>query len=80
MEHEKSIINDSLQRLFHMRDCYKSDTFVFTFDSAFESNFKCTNCGKNLNRMNKEEVSTLTSAKEPKVYSTVGPAEVKKPV
>ncbi|HII09504.1 TPA: hypothetical protein HA310_00070 [Candidatus Micrarchaeota archaeon] len=80
MEKDKSIINDTCNDYFVCQSCYRSDKFIFTFDSAFESSFKCTNCGKGLSRMNKEEVSTLTNVKEPKAYNTVGPTEVKKPV
>ena len=79
MEKDKSIINEACNDYFICQNCYKTDKFIFTFDSAFESSFKCTSCGKGLNRMNKEEVSALTSVKEPKTYSnTVGLATAKK--
>ena len=61
MEKDKSIISEACNDYFICQNCYKSDKFIFTFDSAFENSFKCTNCGKGLNRMNKEEVSTLTN-------------------
>ena len=41
MEKEKSIVNENCNDYFICDNCYKSDKFVFTFDSAFESNFKC---------------------------------------
>jgi transcription initiation factor TFIIE subunit alpha len=63
MEREKSIVNDACNDYFVCEGCYKSDRFVFTFDSAFENNFKCNNCGKNLNRMNREEAEGLISNK-----------------
>jgi transcription factor E len=63
MEKEKSIINESCNDYFICNNCYKSDRLVFTFDSAFESNFKC-GCGKNLNRMNRDEVAVLLNTKE----------------
>jgi transcription initiation factor IIE alpha subunit len=59
MEKEKSIVNDACNDYFICEGCYKADRFVFTFDSAFESNFKCNNCGKSLNRMNREEAKIL---------------------
>ena len=46
MEKDKSIISESCNDYFICQSCYKSDKFIFTFDSAFESSFKCTNCGK----------------------------------
>lgn len=63
MEREKSIVSDSCNDYFICSDCYKSDRFVFTFDSAFENSFKCNNCGKNLNRMNREEAEVLINNK-----------------
>jgi len=69
MEREKSIVNDGCNDYFVCESCYKSDKYVFTFDSAYESAFKCNNCGKNLNRMNKEEAETLVNKP-----STIKPA------
>jgi transcription initiation factor IIE alpha subunit len=59
MEREKSIVNEGCNDYFVCNTCYKTDRFVFTFDSAFENTFKCNNCGKNLNRMNREEAEVL---------------------
>jgi len=59
MEREKSIVTDTCNDYFVCQGCYSNDRFVFTFDSAFENNFKCNNCGKNLNRMNREEAQLL---------------------
>ncbi|MGI0100672.1 MAG: hypothetical protein ACREBH_03070 [Candidatus Micrarchaeaceae archaeon] len=59
MEKEKSIVNDTCNDYFICESCYKSDRFVFTFDSAFENSFKCNNCGKSLDRMSKEEAEQL---------------------
>jgi transcription initiation factor IIE alpha subunit len=59
MEHEKSIVNDACNDYFICDNCYKSDKFVFTFDSAFENSFKCNNCSKNLDRMNRQEAEDL---------------------
>ena len=71
METEKSIISDTCNDYFVCQTCYRSDKFIFTFDSAFESAFKCTNCGKGLSRMNKDEVSALTEAKGQKARNSV---------
>ncbi len=59
MEREKSIVNEGCNDYFVCNTCYKTDRFVFTFDSAFENSFRCNNCGKNLNRMNREEAEGL---------------------
>ncbi len=78
MEKDKSIISEMCNDYFICQNCYKSDKFIFTFDSAFENSFKCTNCGKGLNRMNKDEIFTLTNAKEPKAFNTAEPVAAKK--
>jgi transcription initiation factor IIE alpha subunit len=69
MEREKSIVSEACNDYFICNDCYKSDRFVFTFDSAFENSFKCNSCGKSLNRMNREEAEGLISNK-PAVVKT----------
>ncbi len=61
MEREKSIVNETCNDYFICDGCYKTDRFVFTFDSAFENSFKCNNCGKNLNRMNRDEAEILVN-------------------
>jgi transcription initiation factor IIE alpha subunit len=63
MEMEKSIVSEGCNDYFVCDNCYKTDRLVFTFDSAFESNFKCSSCNRNLNRMNKEEVTTLMNSR-----------------
>jgi len=61
MEREKSIVNEACNDYFVCENCYKSHKFVFTFDSAYENTFKCNNCGKNLNRMDREEAAILVN-------------------
>ncbi len=65
MEKEGSIISDKCNDYFICDSCYKSDMFVFTFDSAFENNFKCISCSKNLSRMDKAEAESLLNQKSP---------------
>ena len=60
-ERENAVINSTCNDYFLCNDCYKSDTLLYTFDAAFESNFKC-NCGKNLARMDKTEAETMLNA------------------
>ena len=64
MERERSIITEACNDYFICEACYKNDKFVFTFDSAFENNFKCTNCSKGLSRKNKDEVTVLVNTVE----------------
>lgn len=59
MDREKSIVTEACNDYFVCESCYSNDRFVFTFDSAFENNFKCSSCGKNLDRMNREEAQVL---------------------
>lgn len=61
MEKEKSVVSEKCNDYFICENCYKTDRFLFTFDSAFENSFKCNGCGKNLNRMDKMEVEALMS-------------------
>ncbi len=61
MERERSVMNDACNDYFICNECYKADKLVFTFDSAFESSFKCGSCGKNLNRMDRNEAELLVS-------------------
>ncbi len=63
MENDGSIISDKCNDYFICDSCYKSDMFVFTFDSAFENNFKCISCSKNLSRMDKTEAEALLNQK-----------------
>lgn len=65
MEKEKSIVSEKCNDYFMCESCYKTDKFLFTFDSAFESNFKCNSCGKNLERMDKTEVEVLINKPSP---------------
>jgi transcription factor E len=60
-EQENAVINNTCNDYFICNDCYKSDTLLYTFDAAFESNFKC-NCGKNLARMDKTEAESMLGA------------------
>jgi transcription initiation factor IIE alpha subunit len=60
-ERENAVINNNCNDYFLCNECYKNDMLVYTFDAAFESNFKC-NCGKNLARMDKTEAETMLNA------------------
>ncbi len=60
-EKESAVVNSNCIDYFMCNECYKSDNLVYTFDAAFETNFKC-NCGKNLARMDKSELETMLNA------------------
>jgi transcription initiation factor IIE alpha subunit len=60
-ERENAVINTNCNDYFVCNECYKSDNLVYTFDSAFESKFKC-NCGKNLTQMDRTEAETMLTA------------------
>ncbi|HVC57940.1 MAG TPA: hypothetical protein VND15_00505 [Candidatus Acidoferrales bacterium] len=62
MERESAVVNDNCNDYFVCNDCYKTDKLIFTFDAAFENNFKC-NCGNSLDRMDSTEVSTMINKK-----------------
>jgi transcription initiation factor IIE alpha subunit len=60
-ERENAVINTNCNDYFLCNECYKSDRLLYTFDAAFESDFKC-NCGKNLARMDKVEAESMLAA------------------
>jgi transcription initiation factor IIE alpha subunit len=39
--------------------CFKENKKVYLFDDVYDSNFKCNQCNKNLQRVDRGEVSTL---------------------
>ncbi len=60
-ERENAVVNSNCNDYFLCNECYKSDRLLYTFDAAFESDFKC-NCGKNLARMDKTEAETMLAS------------------
>ncbi|MCL5112567.1 MAG: hypothetical protein M1500_02555 [Candidatus Marsarchaeota archaeon] len=55
----KSVINDDCNDYFICKTCYGKDKVVFTFDAAFENEFKCNVCGTDFVRMDREEAKKL---------------------
>lgn len=55
----KSVINDDCNDYFICKSCYGKDKVVFTFDAAFENNFKCNVCSTEFIRMDREEAKRL---------------------
>ena len=62
MGNEKAVMNENCNDYFICSSCYKNDKFIYTFDAAFETSFKC-NCGSSLERIDKEQVETLLNKK-----------------
>jgi transcription initiation factor IIE alpha subunit len=60
----KSIINEDCNDYFICRKDYENDRLIFTFDSAFETGFKCS-CGATLERISKREAETLMKSSAP---------------
>ena len=58
MGNGNSIIKDECNDYFVCRKCYDTDKLIFTFDSAYESGFKCS-CGGALERIGKAEAEKL---------------------
>ncbi|MEM3841409.1 MAG: hypothetical protein QXN59_01800 [Candidatus Micrarchaeaceae archaeon] len=52
------IVDENCNDYFICKKCYESDKLVFTFDAAFEVNFKCQ-CGKSLTALDKDSVKSL---------------------
>lgn len=44
---------------FYCGKCYDEQRVILPFDTAYESEFKCENCGKQLKQVNKDEARTL---------------------
>ena len=57
--HEKdTFVDENCNDYFICKKCYDDDKLVFTFDAAFEVNFKCA-CGKNMVAMDRESIKAL---------------------
>lgn len=52
-------LTDNCNDFFYCGKCYDEQKVIMPFDAAFESQFKCDNCGKQLKQLNKEEARTL---------------------
>ena len=52
-------LQENCNDFFFCKGCYESQKVIFPFDSAFESDFKCRECGKALQGMNREETQVM---------------------
>ncbi|MGC8669899.1 MAG: hypothetical protein ACP5TL_01965 [Candidatus Micrarchaeia archaeon] len=57
----KIVMNDSCNDYFICRKCFDNEKFVYTFDAAFESEFRCKTCNAQLERIDKKDVENLVS-------------------
>lgn len=61
IENKKPTINNDCNDYFVCNGCYEATKLIFTFDAAFEENFKCGACGKNLAMLDKVQATALIS-------------------
>ena len=58
---EKATLKDDCNDYFICKSCYDDNKFIFTFDAAYESSFKCNICSKQLSRIDRGKASELLS-------------------
>ena len=58
---DKTVLKDDCNDYFVCNSCYDENKFIFTFDAAYESNFRCNVCNKQLSRIDREKANTLIS-------------------
>ena len=66
MANEKTVVTSDCNDYFMCNNCYPKENVIFTFDSAFESSFKCT-CGQKLSRMSRLDVENIIDNNEKEV-------------
>ena len=59
----ENTIKDGCNDYFICNKCYNDSKMIFTFDAAYEANFKCS-CNKMMTRISKEDVGGLLSSKD----------------
>jgi transcription factor E len=50
---------DNCNDFFFCVKCYSEQKVILPFDAAFESQFKCDNCGKQLKQLSKDQARTM---------------------
>jgi transcription factor E len=66
MESTRPAIREDCNDYFVCDKCYDQTKLVFTFESAFEDNFKCGVCGTGLRMLDKSQASELIGAEQRK--------------
>ena len=67
IENKRPLVNSECNDYFMCNACYDKTKLVFTFDAAFEDNFRCNSCGKGLKMMDRGQAMELinnTAAQE----------------
>lgn len=54
-----TFIKDDCNDYFICKKCYKDNNLILTFSEAFDTEFKCTVCGKQYSRLDKTETREL---------------------
>ena len=72
---KKSIVTNDCDDYFVCNSCYSKDNVIFTFDSAYESSFRCA-CGQKLSRISRGDAESIINEdiKEIGVGKTAGTA------
>ncbi len=73
IESKKPIVTSECNDYFLCNDCYGKTKLVFTFDAAFEENFKCGNCGSGLVMISREQAVSLSSGEMQHVIELAQP-------
>ncbi len=60
LENRKPLTLTDCNDYFICNDCYGKNGLIFTFDAAFEGNFKCGVCGSGLEMIGKDKALELT--------------------
>ncbi len=64
LEQAQPIINKDCNDYFVCDSCYDKTKLIFTFDAAFEENFKCGACGDGLKMLDKSQASDLMGTRQ----------------
>ncbi|MCL5430580.1 MAG: hypothetical protein M1504_03855 [Candidatus Marsarchaeota archaeon] len=64
LETSKPLVNDQCNDYFVCSKCYDQTKLVFTFDAAFEGDFRCTSCGAKLDMIDRNAATKLTTTQE----------------
>ena len=58
---KKSIVTNDCDDYFVCNSCYPKDNVIFTFDSAYESSFRCA-CGQKLSRISRGDAESIINS------------------
>lgn len=59
IENKRQSISAECNDYFVCHGCYDKVKLIFTFDAAFEENFKCVSCGKGLEMIDRDQAAKL---------------------